>query len=200
MGTPPDNEHTQQLARAAQVDATRFEELCARVAPALVAWAELRLGAKLRGSVDPMDVVQETWCRAWRAFASFDANQVSFRAWVFRIAKNVILECSRRARRDGPSDAGTTARLEIIHAAPDRATALSRRVARDESAAALLAWARDLGPEEHALFVHIGLEGLSYSEAGERLGLQKDTVAKRWQGLRERAARLAKAHEYLAEA
>ena len=59
--------------------------------------------------------------------------------------------------------------------------------------------ARELGPEEHALFVHIGLEGLSYSEAGERLGLQKDTVAKRWQGLRERAARLAKAHEYLAE-
>jgi hypothetical protein len=55
MGASPGNDLTQQLARAAQADATRFEELCARVAPALVAWAELRLGAKLRGSVDPMD-------------------------------------------------------------------------------------------------------------------------------------------------
>jgi DNA-directed RNA polymerase specialized sigma24 family protein len=86
-----------------------------------------------------------------------------------------------------------------VHAAPDRATALSRRLARDESVSALLEWARTLGEDEHALFVHVGLEGLSYSEAGARLGLQKDTVAKRWQVLRERAARLPRFGEWLAE-
>lgn len=201
MVQQPDPEDlTQSLARAARQDASRFEELCERVAPALVAWAEIKVGAKLRGSIEPMDVVQETWCRAWRSFDTFDPDAVSFRAWTFRIAKNVVLECARRDRRDSAADAGTTARHEVVHAAPDRATALSRRIARDESVAALLEWARALGEDEHALFVHIGLEGLSYSEAGARLGLQKDTVAKRWQILRERAASLPRFGDWLAEA
>ena len=103
---PDPHDLTQSLARAAQQDASRFEELCERVAPALVAWAELKVGAKLRGSIEPMDVVQETWCRAWRSFGSFDPDAVSFRAWTFRIAKNVVLECARRSRRErhrGPS-------------------------------------------------------------------------------------------------
>jgi RNA polymerase sigma factor (sigma-70 family) len=196
---PEPEDLTRSLARAAQQDTSRFEVLCERVAPALVAWAELKVGAKLRGSIEPMDVVQETWCRAWRSFSTYDPDTVSFRAWTFRIAKNVVLECARRGRRDAAADAGTTARHEVVHAAPDRATALSRRLARDESVSALLEWARTLGEDEHALFVHVGLEGLSYSEAGARLGLQKDTVAKRWQVLRERAARLPRFGEWLAE-
>ena len=130
------------MARAARQDSSRFDELCERVAPALVAWAELKVGAKLRGSIEPMDVVQETWCRAWRSFETYDPEAASFRAWTFRIAKNVVLECARRSRRDSAADAGTTARHEVVHAAPDRATALSRRLARDEGVSSLLEWAR----------------------------------------------------------
>ena len=37
--------------------------------------------------------------------------------------------------------------------------------------------------------LHCGFEGLSYAEAAERMALQRDTVAKRWQALRERLAR-----------
>ena len=190
---PEPEDLTRSLARAARQDSSRFEELCERVAPALVAWAELKVGAKLRGSIEPMDVVQETWCRAWKRFHTWNPETTPFRAWIFRIAKNVVLECLRRARHDS----GAGARAETLHEAPDSATTLSRRLAREEGVKALLEWARSLDAEEYAMFMHVGLEGLTYNEAGERLGLLKDTVAKRWQSLRERAAQAGRGHDYL---
>lgn len=190
----PSKDTTQDLARAAaQGDAQRFAELCERVAPALVAWCELKVSGALRETVDPLDVAQETWCRAWKRFHTWNPETTPFRAWIFRIAKNVVLECLRRTRQDS----GAGARSETLHEAPDTATTLSRRLAREEGVKALLDWARSLDAEEYAMFLHVGLEGLTYNEAGERLGLLKDTVAKRWQSLRERAAQAGRDHNYL---
>ena len=198
MDSPAPDDTTQNLARSAQQgDAKRFAELCERVAPSLVAWCELKVSGPLRESVDPLDVVQETWCRAWRRFPNFNADTTPFRAWTFRIAKNVVLECLRTARRQsGTPEGGSSSRIDLVQSAADSATALSRRLAREESIVEMLDWARGLDVEEYALFMHIGLEGLSYTEAGERLGLEKDTVAKRWQSLRARAARASRGAEY----
>ena len=190
----PADDTTQDLARAAaRGDAKRFAELCERVAPALVAWCELKVSGPLREAVDPLDIAQETWCRAWKRFHTWNPETTPFRAWLFRIAKNVVLECLRRTRQDSASGA----RAEILHEAPDSATTLSRRLAREEGVQALLAWARTLDAEEYAMFMHVGLEGLTYNEAGERRGLLKDSVAKRWQALRERAAHAGRGHDYL---
>lgn len=198
MDSPSPDDTTQNLARSAQQgDAKRFAELCERVAPSLVAWCELKVSGPLRETVDPLDVVQETWCRAWRRFPHFNADTTPFRAWTFRIAKNVVLECLRTARRQsGTPEGGSSSRIDLVQSAADSATALSRRLAREESIVEMLDWARGLDVEEYALFMHIGLEGLSYTEAGERLGLEKDTVAKRWQSLRSRAARASRGAEY----
>ncbi len=133
----------------------------------------------------------EVWVRAWKAFSEFDA-QSSFRAWIFRIGKNVLLECFRRTRGRSAAGGPTTRVLQLANL-PDSATQLSRRVARHEGVANLLEWVSALDAEQRELVLHCGFEGLSYAEAAERLGLQRDTVAKRWQALRERLARFAEA-------
>jgi len=180
---------TQQLVRAAQQgDRQRFSELYERLAPSLAAWASLQIRPAQRAQVDPQDLVAEVWVRAWKSFAGFDASG-SFRAWIFRIAKNVLLECFRKSRGAGTHAPGPTTRMLELANLPDDATQISRRVARHDGVAKLLEWIAALDEESRALVLHCGFEGLSYAEAAERMGLQRDTLAKRWQALRERLAR-----------
>ncbi|MBI5363851.1 MAG: sigma-70 family RNA polymerase sigma factor [Planctomycetes bacterium] len=192
---------TQGLARAAKAgEAERFGELYERIAPALYAWAALRIRPGMRGAVDPQDVVQEVWCRAWKAFPAFDPNEQSFRLWVFRIGKNVMLEAFRKLQRSGPTagNAGTSTRAFQLANVPDTATAVSRRVAKHEGLQKMIDWIAALDEEEKKLVVFCGLEGLSYSEVGERTQTHKDTIAKRWQTLRARLAQFGAPKELLA--
>jgi RNA polymerase sigma-70 factor (ECF subfamily) len=151
----------------------------------------------MRANVDPEDVVQEVWCRAWKAFGDFDPEEASFRLWVFRIAKNVMLEAFRKSQRASGSDVGPSTRIFQLQNVPDTATEVSRRIARHEGLQAMLRWAEELGEDEKKLFLHCGLEGMGYADVAERMQLQYDAVAKRWQKLRERAAAFAIPRELL---
>lgn len=187
--TTGDSSETQRLAREAHAgDSARFTDLYERIAPALYAWASIRIRPAMRGALDPEDVVQEVWSRAWKAFPSFDPASTSFRMWIFRIGKNVMLEGFRKIQRGSRGEAGPSTRAFQLANVADPASAISQRVARDDSIRKLLGWVDALEEEERQLFVHCGLEGLSYTETGERMNLQKDTVAKRWQLLRARVA------------
>ncbi|MFN0009504.1 MAG: RNA polymerase sigma factor [Planctomycetota bacterium] len=191
---PVAGDSTRDLARGAKRgEEGRFAELYERIAPAVHAWASLRIRPEMRGQVDPEDVVAEVWCRAWKAFPKFDAEGASFRAWVFQIAKNVMLEVFRKAQRAAPGGAGAgpTTRLFQLQNVPDSATEVSRRMARHEGLQVLLEWVKGLEEDEQRLFLHCGLEGMGYAEVAERMQLEYDTVAKRWQKLRERVERFA---------
>jgi RNA polymerase sigma-70 factor (ECF subfamily) len=178
---------TQELAaRAHAGESERFGELYERIAPSLYTWAEIRIRPDLRQWVDPGDVVQEVWCRAWKIFDSFDPNTVTFRYWVFRVAKNVLLEAFRKlenpAFKARSRDNAATRALELADV-PDSATAITRRVAREESLKLFAKWVQSLDEDDRMLLVHHGLEGLSQSEVAERLQLGREAVAKRWQRL-----------------
>lgn len=198
MHEPPDppgdsssDANTRRLARAARAGGEApFAELYERVAPALYTWSCLRIRPEMRGFVDPEDVVQEVWCRAWKGIDQFDADEASFRHWVFRIAKNVMLEAFRKHERQKRSAAaaGPSTRMFQLQNLPDSATNISHRVARHEGIQVLLAWVQALDEDEKKLFVHCGLEGLSYAEVAERMQINRDAVAKRWQVLRARVA------------
>lgn len=189
---PEEPSDTARLVREAQGGASgRFAELYERIAPAVYTWASLRIRPGMRAAVDPEDVVQEVWSRAWKAFEGFDVDNQSFRLWIFRIAKNVMLEALRKAQRGGSLAAGPTTRLFQLQNLPDSATAISRRVARHEGIATMLAWVEKLDDEDKKLFVHCGLEGLTYAQVSEATQIHKDTIAKRWQNLRARVAQFA---------
>jgi RNA polymerase sigma-70 factor (ECF subfamily) len=184
---PPDERlETRELAAQAHAgDATRFGQLYERIAPSLYTWADLRIRPELRQWIDPQDVVQEVWCRAWKIFEGFDPKAVSFRYWIFRVAKNVLLEALRKL--DNPtyrakSRDGSSRALELGDV-PDTATAISRRIAKEETLKLFATWVQSLDDDDRMLLIHHGLEGLSQSEVAERLQINRETVAKRWQRL-----------------
>ncbi len=186
MPCPPDStRHWLDAARAG--DEEGFARLFEHLAPALHAWAELRIHPPQRPWVEPSDVVQEVWLRAWRALPRFEPDAVPFRPWLFRIAKNVLLEAGRQvARARSGSGMGPTTRLFALENLPDTATAISRRLVRDEGLAAFAERVRELEDAERKLVVHCGLEGLTHREVATRLGLSTEAVTKRWQRLRAR--------------
>ncbi|MCP3915634.1 MAG: sigma-70 family RNA polymerase sigma factor [bacterium] len=184
----PDPE-TKRLVRAAQAgDAESFSALYERIAPALSGWAALRIRPAFRTHFDPQDVVQEVWYRAWKSLGRYDADNVPFRSWVFRIAKNVLLEGIRRLREPDARDAagGSETRLFALRNLPDSATAISQRLARDESVELFVDFVRGLDDEDRKLVIYCGLEGMTYREVADRLRLKRDAIAKRWQRLRAR--------------
>jgi RNA polymerase sigma factor (sigma-70 family) len=162
-------------------------ELYAPLAPALHAWATLRLSARLRRELSPADLAQEVWLRALEVFGAWDARVSSFRAWLFAVAKRVLLEAQRRARRresEQPA-AGSSTRVFALQEVPLEVTSLTRRVAKDEQVQRFVARLHALDDKERMTAIHCGLEELSLAEAAERLGESYAATAKRWQRLRD---------------
>lgn len=189
-GEPPDPgrpETTQQCAAAAGADREQFAVLYARLAPALHAWAALRISPGHRGRLDPEDVVQEVWWRAMDAFASFDPRKGAFRAWIFQIANRVLLNGFRSLYVRGQMrDPSRPFQVSVPEHLVAEATSISERAARNESALRLLQQVERLDAEDRALFSYCALEGLTTAKAAHLLGIGEAAATKRWQRLRER--------------
>ncbi len=168
----------------------RFQELYEAIAPSLYTWAEIKIRPQMRGLVDPSDVVQEVWYRAWRAYSASDLESESFRRWIFSVAKNVLLESFRALRGSDTlgGGAGESARLRRLAEVPDTATAITRRVARDEGLKLFARWTIGLDEDDRALVVHLGLEDMDRTELAARLGLSEASLSKRWERLMSRMA------------
>ena len=183
---------TQVWVRSARNgDAGDFARLYEHIAPAVHTWASLRLRPNQAAMLDPGDLVQEVWLRAWRRIDDFDHERIPFRFWVFRIAKNVLLEASRQSRRPdqlgrirASSEDGREA--DPLARVADSITAVSRRVSRDEELGRFREAVAALPEDERKLVLHCGLEGLPLREVGERLGISEEAAGKRWQRLRAR--------------
>jgi RNA polymerase sigma factor (sigma-70 family) len=188
-GSLDPKQDTQSLAREARGGASgKLGDLYSRVLPALYAWARLRIRPEYRRVLSAEDLVQEVWLRAAEAFASFDAARVSFRPWIFTVAKNVLFEVQRKAykatRERTPE--GSTARHEALKEVPAEVTSLTQRVERDEGVRIFLDRVAELDDDDRKTLIHCGLEELSLREAAERLDVSRDAIAKRWQRLRDR--------------
>ncbi len=183
------SETLHMLRAARDGDEAAFAQLFQRLAPALYTWADLRVRPDQRAQVDPADVVQEVWMRAWRGLDTFDPDVTPFRPWLFRVAKNVLLEAWRKSARARPAAGqGPTTRLFALENMPDNVTAVSQRLMRDEALGSFGERVRDLPEEDRKLLMYCGLEGMNRKDAAARMGLSTEAVTKRWQRLRDRLA------------
>jgi len=172
----PDPPPTESLVDAYRTGAEgSFAQLYERLVPALYAWAALRAP---RG-VDPADLVGDVWLHAVRSMSRYDPARATFRAWLFGVAKKVLLRALRDLERAEPH--GERADVERV---PDSVTSLSRRYERDDSMLRFLQRIEALEQEERDLVVYCGLEGFTCGEAAVRLGLSEAAATKRWQRLR----------------
>ena len=128
------------------------------------------------------DLVQDIWLALWQALPGFRGDS-SERTFVFRIAHNRGVSHIQhwRRRRTEALDAAEP----VPHAAPDPEDALSARQRGEQLRLAVTRL--PLGFRQVSVLV---LEGLSYREIGEVLGISENNVA-----VRVARARVALARE-----
>lgn len=158
------------------VDAARggsdgaFEELYSRYR-----W---RIGAYVLGMVGDHgraeDIVQEVFISALRRLRT-SAQPIAFKPWIYQIAKNACIDESRRAGRvqEVPLELDGDADRRALHSlAPAPDVALERKQGLDDLRGAF----RSLSERHHRVIVLRELEGRSYDEIGERMGVSKPVV------------------------
>jgi len=174
------------MTGAASQPEQSLAQLYPPLAPALHAWACTRIGSGDRAHLAPEDLTQEVWLRALQVFPRFDPQRSTFRAWLFSVAKKVLLEARRRLRQSRHELAphGRTSKLLALDQVPEDITTITRRLTKNEDLQRFVARLRDLDPIDLQTTLHCGLEGMSLAEAATQLGENMPAVAKRWQRLR----------------
>lgn len=187
---------TTELARAVRAgDTHRFVSLYERLLPALYAWASVRVP---RSEMTSEDFVQEVWLRAIRNLRTDAATNHPFRAWVFAIAKNTLLEIlRRRASPRGKQEHSEPSAIARIVA--DSTTSVAAKLAHDETMHQLVEFASGLDRVDRDMFVHCALEGRTCIDVARQLGLSADQASKRWQRLRSKLRELGWLQKLLLE-
>src|SRR5680860_161123 len=133
-----------------------------------------RLSYRLTGNLhDAEDLTQEVFVRVFRSLSSYTPG--TFEGWLHRITTNLFLDQARRKskiRFDALADDAET-RMPSKWPAPD--VLFADRLFDDDVESALA----DLPPDFRAAVVLCDIEGLSYEEIAEVLGLKLGTVRSR---------------------
>jgi len=142
-----------------------IRQLYSRHAEALHAYVE-RFCAD-RTSAD--DVVQETFIRAWRNLPKLSADDRPIRPWLFRVARNLLIDADRALR----------AHPVVVQALPHDVggtdSALDQVLDRDLVFAAL----QHLSPAQRAVLIEAFYNGGSLAAVARELGIPHGTARSR---------------------
>lgn len=167
-----------------------------RLRPWLQLVADREIPDRLRGRVDPSDIVQQALLKAWQGESQFQGDSHEQRlAWLRVIVKNTIRDQHRHLfntqRRGGDQErlateaftADTPGLAEI--AVAKGPTVSAEMISVEESLA--LAMALESLPEEQQQVIHMRhLDRMTHAEIAERLGKSETAVRMLWvRGLRK---------------
>jgi len=132
---------------------------------------------------DALDAVQQAFIKAYRALNHFELRR-RFYPWFYTILRHCCFKLLQDRDKHAAID---TDELEILGASCDRT---------DDRTLLLQRALQQMPVEERELITLKHLDGLSYAELAERLGIPAGTVMSRLfyarKGLREKLARLEK--------
>jgi RNA polymerase sigma factor (sigma-70 family) len=137
-----------------------------------------RIGAYVYGMVHDHgraeDITQDVFMSALRRMRATDVR-IAFKPWIYEIAKNACIDAFRRSRRAeeisyDADDGGD--RLHLVSNGPTPDAAVDTRMSLDHLRGAF----GGLSEAHHQILVMRELEGLSYRQIGERLGMSRPSV------------------------
>jgi RNA polymerase sigma factor (sigma-70 family) len=133
-----------------------------------------RLAYRLSGNrADAEDLTQDVFVRVFRSLDSFTPG--TFEGWLHRVTTNLFLDGARRKARIRFDSIGDQGDLRISGRAPSSDREVLDSVFDSDVESAL----QDLAPEFRAAVVLCDIEGLSYEEIADVLGVKTGTVRSR---------------------
>ena len=137
-----------------------------------------RIGAYIYGMVHDHgraeDITQDVFMSALRRMRATE-TPIAFKPWVYEIAKNACIDAFRRTKRGEEisydADDGSE-RLHLVSKGPTPEAAVDTRMSLDHLRGAF----GGLSEAHHQILVMRELEGLSYRQIGERLGMSRPSV------------------------
>jgi RNA polymerase sigma factor (sigma-70 family) len=133
-----------------------------------------RLAFRLTGnSHDAEDLTQEVFVRVFRSLPTYSPG--TFEGWLHRITTNLFLDMTRRRQRIRFEGLGEETAAKLRGAEPTPSQAFDDRHLDFDISAALA----DLPPEYRAAVVLCDIEGLTYEEIADVLGVKLGTVRSR---------------------
>jgi len=133
-----------------------------------------RLAYRLTGNQhDAEDLTQEVFVRVFRSLATYTPG--TFEGWLHRITTNLFLDAARRRQRIRFEGLGQDVTGRLAGGDPTPAQVFDERHLDGDIQAAL----KDLAPEYRAAVVLCDIEGLTYEEIADTLGVKLGTVRSR---------------------
>ncbi|WP_158276995.1 sigma-70 family RNA polymerase sigma factor [Paraconexibacter algicola] len=123
------------------------------------------------------DIAQDVFMSALRRMRETD-RPIAFKPWVYEIAKNACIDQFRRSRRteevsyDADEGLGAVDYGKLVTTGPAPDVAVDQKMSIDHLRGAF----GGLSETHHQILVMRELEGLSYREIGERLGMSRASV------------------------
>ena len=173
---PPDQlagqDDAQLVARSLKQDHEAFGQLIDRYAPVIVNLAYRMVGNRAEAE----DLAQEAFLAAFKALSTFRSD-ARFSTWLYRIAANKCKDWLRVKRPGmGQQDVDIAETLDS-HIAEDQTP--ERLLSQQQVAQQLEQAIQRLPPLYREAFVLKHVEGLSYEEMEEILGVNRDTLKMR---------------------
>ncbi len=131
----------------------------------------------LRNASQAEDLTQEIFLRVYQTLSSYRAETGSLTNWLLRVARNLIIDHYRQAKRHaGHSGSEEMEKLEL---ADSKQGSALERVQHHQDCQALWTALGKLSPELREAVVLRDLEELSYQEIESILGVPQGTVKSR---------------------
>jgi RNA polymerase sigma factor (sigma-70 family) len=163
-----------QLVSAVRAgDDRAFEQLYARY--------QRRIAAYVCGMVKDYgraeDITQEVFVSALRRMRQTE-RPIAFKPWIYEIAKNACIDAYRRSRRaeevsyDADDRLSPSDHVRLVSNGPEPDEAVDTKLELDTLCGAF----GGLSESHHDILVLRELEGLSYKDIGERMGMSRPAV------------------------
>ncbi len=134
------------------------------------------------------DLTQDIFLRAYRNLDSFRAESASFRTWLFRVTRNLLIDYHRKEHRYNLTSFESSS--ETVGIEDDRSPGPLRAVERAEAAQLISYGLMGLAPEMREAIILRELEGLSYREIAKMSGTVEGTIKSRVSRGRTQLAKL----------
>jgi len=115
------------------------------------------------------DITSDVFLKAWEKIDSYQVRGAPFRAWLYRIARNAVIDHYRTRKEKAPLEA-------VINTREDDAASLSEQVSIQMESESVLAAMRELTDDQRNVLTLKLVQGLSTKEVAKVLGKRQGAI------------------------